>query len=128
MYDSSIDMWSLGCTAIELFIKTPIFPGKYDYDQLLKILEFCGLPPNDLIHFSIHRDRFFFFNPEQQRYNFKSFTQFLMTQVPPEHHQNVEEPQRYHAFLNFMKLLEHKYIQKLQQEHFDVWGNSQEQP
>jgi len=25
-------MWSLGCTAIELFIKTPIFPGRYDYD------------------------------------------------------------------------------------------------
>jgi dual specificity protein kinase YAK1 len=31
-YDQSIDMWSLGCTAIELFIKTPIFPGRYDYD------------------------------------------------------------------------------------------------
>lgn len=65
MYDQSIDMWSLGCTAIELFIKTPIFPGKYDYDQLLKIMEFCGLPPDDLIHNSIHRDRFFFYNPNQ---------------------------------------------------------------
>lgn len=31
-YNQSIDMWSLGCTAIELFINTPIFPGKYDYD------------------------------------------------------------------------------------------------
>jgi len=56
-------MWSLGCTAIELFIKTPIFPGKYDYDQFLKIMEFCGLPPNDLIHNSINRDRFFYYNP-----------------------------------------------------------------
>ena len=31
-YDTAVDMWSLGCTAIELFIKTPIFPGRYDYD------------------------------------------------------------------------------------------------
>lgn len=32
LYDQSIDMWSLACTAIEMFIKIPIFPGKYDYD------------------------------------------------------------------------------------------------
>lgn len=63
-YDQSIDMWSLGCTAIELFIKTPIFPGKYDYDQLLKIMEFCGLPPQEMIFNSINRDKFFFFNHE----------------------------------------------------------------
>ena len=49
LYDQSIDMWSLGCTAIEMFIKIPIFPGKYDYDQLLKILEFCGSPNQHLI-------------------------------------------------------------------------------
>ena len=38
LYDHSIDMWSLGCTAVELFIKTPIFPGRYDYDQMFKII------------------------------------------------------------------------------------------
>lgn len=61
-YNQSIDMWSLGCTAIELFINTPIFPGKYDYDQMLKIIEFCGLPSADMIHNSINRDRFFTFD------------------------------------------------------------------
>ena len=61
-YGQAIDMWSLGCTAIELFIKTPIFPGRHDYDQILKIMEFCGLPPIDMIHHSINRDRFFVFN------------------------------------------------------------------
>lgn len=61
-YNQSIDMWSLGCTAIELFIKTPIFPGKHDYDQMLKIVEFCGMPPMDMIYNSVNRDRFFLYN------------------------------------------------------------------
>ena len=76
-------MWSLGCTAIELFIKLPIFPGKYDYDQMLKIIEFCGLPPNHMIHNSVNRDRLFVWSPLQQRYVLKSFPDFLMTNVPP---------------------------------------------
>lgn len=70
-------MWSLGCTAVELFIKIPIFPGRYDYDQLLKILEFCGFPTYDMIRNSINRDRFFVFDQYQQKYNFKTFYQFL---------------------------------------------------
>lgn len=82
-YDQSIDMWSLGCTAVELFIKTPIFPGKNEYDQMLKIMEFCGLPPQDMILNSINRDRLFFYNHEQQRFNFKSFHHFLQTNYPP---------------------------------------------
>jgi len=127
MYDQSIDMWSLGCTAIELFIKTPIFPGKYDYDQLFKIMEFCGLPPDDLIHNSINRDRFFFFNAGQQRYNFKSFPQFLMTCVPQEFHQQVEEPHKYHPFINFIPLLEQQYIYKLKKQNYDMYGEAAEQ-
>ena len=58
-------MWSLACTAIEMFIKIPIFPGKYDYDQLLKILEFCGHPNQHMILNSQNRERFFYFNLSQ---------------------------------------------------------------
>lgn len=61
-YNQSIDMWSLGCTAIELFINIPIFPGKYDYDQMLKIIEFCGMPSTEMIQNSFNRDRFFKFD------------------------------------------------------------------
>ena len=55
-------MWSLGCTAIELFIKIPIFPGKFDYDQIYKIMQFCNYPDSNLIQFSINRDKFFKIN------------------------------------------------------------------
>jgi dual specificity protein kinase YAK1 len=76
LYDASIDMWSLGCTAVELFMKMPIFPGRYDYDQMLKILEFCGLPPFEYIRNSINESKFFLYNHFSRTYIFKTFQQY----------------------------------------------------
>lgn len=43
MYDYSLDIWSLGCTFAEmLFLKHPIFKGKNNTDQLLKIAKVLG--------------------------------------------------------------------------------------
>jgi hypothetical protein len=113
-------MWSLGCTAIELFINTPIFPGKYDYDQMLKIIEFCGLPSAEMIHNSINRDRFFTFDQFTQQYSLKTFDEFLMTSVPYNMQQGINSPQRYHPFLNFGQLLEQWHIQKLRMQHAET--------
>src|ERR1700677_2430398 len=44
-YSSSIDMWSLGCIAVELFLGLPIFPGASNYDQVSRIVETVGMPP-----------------------------------------------------------------------------------
>lgn len=45
-YSSSIDMWSFGCLAYELFCGRPLFPGVNNKDQIIKIYEFFpeGLP------------------------------------------------------------------------------------
>jgi len=48
-YDSSIDMWSLGCICAELFLGIPIFPGNSEYDQLSRIIEILGLPSQQSI-------------------------------------------------------------------------------
>jgi dual specificity protein kinase YAK1 len=48
-YDSAIDMWSLGCICAELFLGIPIFPGNSEYDQLARIIEVLGHPPQHLI-------------------------------------------------------------------------------
>ncbi|KAI8800325.1 kinase-like domain-containing protein [Cladochytrium replicatum] len=45
-YTSSIDMWSLGCIAAELFLGLPLFPGSSEYNQVSRIVEMLGLPPN----------------------------------------------------------------------------------
>jgi hypothetical protein len=45
-YDSSIDMWSLGCVAAELFLGLPILPGVHEHDQLGRIQEMIGDVPD----------------------------------------------------------------------------------
>ena len=45
-YDVAIDMWSLGCTLIEMHTGEPLFGGSNEGDQLRKIVETLGpLPP-----------------------------------------------------------------------------------
>ncbi|KAI9102021.1 hypothetical protein DFS34DRAFT_612498 [Phlyctochytrium arcticum] len=44
-YTSSIDMWSLGCIAGELFLGLPLFPGSSEYNQISRIVEILGPPP-----------------------------------------------------------------------------------
>ncbi|KAJ3296740.1 dual specificity protein kinase yak1 [Borealophlyctis nickersoniae] len=45
LYASSIDMWSLGCIAAELFLGLPLFPGSSEYNQISRIVEMLGVPP-----------------------------------------------------------------------------------
>ena len=48
-FTTSIDMWSLGCIIVELFIGLPVFPGHSEYDQLSKITELLGPVPSYLL-------------------------------------------------------------------------------
>jgi len=41
-YTSAIDMWSLGCIAVELFLGLPLFPGTSEYNQITRIVEMLG--------------------------------------------------------------------------------------
>lgn len=48
-YTTSIDMWSLGCIVAELFLGLPIFPGTSEYNQLSRIIDTLGNPPNWMV-------------------------------------------------------------------------------
>ena len=39
-------MWSLGCIAVELFHGLPLFPGRSQFNQLQRICELLGYPPD----------------------------------------------------------------------------------
>ncbi|XP_011679757.2 cyclin-dependent kinase 4 isoform X1 [Strongylocentrotus purpuratus] len=46
-YATPVDMWSVGCIFAELYRRRPLFRGQSDKDQLHKIFEVIGLPPED---------------------------------------------------------------------------------
>ncbi|XP_054751465.2 cyclin-dependent kinase 4-like [Lytechinus pictus] len=46
-YATPVDMWSVGCIFAELHRRRPLFRGQSDKDQLHKIFEVIGIPPED---------------------------------------------------------------------------------
>lgn len=43
-YNTSVDIWSIGCIFAEIVTKRPLFPGKNEDDQLTKIFKIRGTP------------------------------------------------------------------------------------
>ena len=46
-YGESVDIWSLGCILAELYLKTPLFKGETDIDQMSKIFGIRGTPTEE---------------------------------------------------------------------------------
>jgi len=47
-YNTSIDMWSLGCILAELYTGYPIFPGNNELDLISRITEILGNVPLEM--------------------------------------------------------------------------------
>lgn len=47
LYDTAVDMWSVGCIFAELLHKEPLFPGKNEADQLARIYRLLGQPTKE---------------------------------------------------------------------------------
>ena len=48
-YTGAIDIWSLACVCAEMFLGLPLFPGVSQHNQLSRIVEMFGVPPDFLI-------------------------------------------------------------------------------
>jgi len=48
-YTHAIDMWSLGCILVEMHTGQPLFNGKNEAEQIWKISDVLGLPPDHMI-------------------------------------------------------------------------------
>ena len=69
-YDNMIDMWSLGCILVEMHTGEPLFSGVDESDQINKIIEVLGMPPNHIMNkaSSTKLKRFFVRDPTTSRW------------------------------------------------------------
>nr|OQO25927.1 hypothetical protein B0A51_10393 [Rachicladosporium sp. CCFEE 5018] len=58
-YSAAIDMWSLGCIVVEVFLGLPLFPGSSEYNQVSRITEMLGLPPTWMLEVGKQSGEFF---------------------------------------------------------------------
>ncbi|KAJ7091196.1 kinase-like domain-containing protein [Mycena epipterygia] len=97
-YTASIDMWSLGCIAVELFLGLPLFPGTSEYNQLTRIVEMLGMPPQSMLNTGKQTGQFFdtyeVYNPHtnqnEKKYRLKSIDQYSR-----EHNTNEQPGKQY---------------------------------
>ncbi|KAI8896028.1 kinase-like domain-containing protein [Globomyces pollinis-pini] len=48
LYSTTIDVWSIGCIFAEMVLKTPLFPGDSEIDQLFRIFRILGTPNENI--------------------------------------------------------------------------------
>ncbi|KAF8637949.1 hypothetical protein AX16_010582 [Volvariella volvacea WC 439] len=97
-YTAAIDMWSLGCIAVELFLGLPLFPGTSEYNQLCRIIDMLGLPPQSMLNTGKQVSQFFdtyevwnaVSNQNEKRYKLKSLEQYSR-----EHNTNEQPGKQY---------------------------------
>ncbi|KAI0949590.1 hypothetical protein AcW1_009149 [Taiwanofungus camphoratus] len=78
-YTAAIDMWSLGCIAVELFLGLPLFPGTSEYNQITRIVEMLGTPPQYMLDMGKQTSQFFDSHVDvygQKKYRLKNIEQY----------------------------------------------------
>ncbi|KAH9949599.1 kinase-like protein [Amylocystis lapponica] len=78
-YTAAIDMWSLGCIAVELFLGLPLFPGTSEYNQITRIVDMLGTPPQYMLDMGKQTGQFFDSYVDlygQKKYKLKSLEQY----------------------------------------------------
>ncbi|KAL7418440.1 dual specificity protein kinase yak1 [Cryptotrichosporon argae] len=79
-YSAAVDMWSLGCIVVELFLGLPLFPGTSEYNQLSRIIDMLGTPAQHLLENGKQTSEFFNFAgvdaTGRKLYKFKSMEQY----------------------------------------------------
>ncbi|KAJ1550781.1 dual specificity protein kinase yak1 [Nowakowskiella sp. JEL0078] len=81
-YTSSIDMWSVGAIAAELFLGLPLFPGSSEYNQIMRIVETIGMLPQYMLEKGKSSTQFFNKCTENGRIQWtpKSMEQYMKDQ------------------------------------------------
>ncbi|KAJ4376429.1 dual specificity protein kinase yak1 [Neocucurbitaria cava] len=92
-YSAAIDMWSLGCIVVELFLGLPLFPGSSEYNQVSRITEMLGLPPHWMLEMGKQSGEFY--EKIQDEYGRKQYRLKSMEQYSREHGTKEQPSKKY---------------------------------
>ncbi|UPX14182.1 Dual-specificity kinase [Ascochyta rabiei] len=92
-YSAAIDMWSLGCIVVELFLGLPLFPGSSEYNQVSRITEMLGLAPQWMLEMGKQSGEFF--EKTQDEYGRKNYRLKPMEQYSREHGTKEQPSKKY---------------------------------
>lgn len=59
-YHGAIDMWSFACVCMEMYLGLPLFPGVSQHNQLTRIVEMFGSPPDTVISLGKNSSKYFY--------------------------------------------------------------------
>ncbi|KAI0393673.1 kinase-like protein [Xylariaceae sp. FL0594] len=102
-YSSAIDMWSLGCIVVELFLGLPLFPGSSEYNQVSRIVEMLGNPPNWMIE--VGKQAGDFFEKRQDEFGRKTYHLKSMEQYSRERGTKEQPSKKYFSSTNLSEII-----------------------
>ncbi|KAH8598311.1 kinase-like domain-containing protein [Bisporella sp. PMI_857] len=94
-YSSAIDMWSLGCIVVELFLGLPLFPGSSEYNQVSRIVEMLGNPPTWMLEMGKQSGEFFEKRHDVDDYGRRTYHLKSMEQYSREHGTKEQPSKKY---------------------------------
>jgi serine/threonine protein kinase len=86
-------MWSLGCIVVELFLGLPLFPGSSEYNQVSRITEMLGLPPNWMLE--VGKQAGEFFEKVHDEFGRRTYRLKSMEQYSREHNTKEQPSKKY---------------------------------
>ncbi|EEY20896.1 dual specificity protein kinase YAK1 [Verticillium alfalfae VaMs.102] len=92
-YSSAIDMWSLGCIVVELFLGLPLFPGSSEYNQVSRIVDMLGNPSNWMVEMGKQAGEFF--EKRQDEFGRRTYQLKPMEQYAREHSTKEQPSKKY---------------------------------
>ncbi|KAG9000403.1 dual specificity protein kinase yak1 [Tulasnella sp. JGI-2019a] len=108
-YSSAIDMWSLGCIAVELFLGLPLFPGTSEYNQITRIVEMLGMPPLEMLERGKQSRNFFYEYQDEygKHWRLKSIEQYSR-----DRNENEQPGKKYFAHSKLPEIIKSAPMQK----------------
>ncbi|KDQ57795.1 hypothetical protein JAAARDRAFT_130674 [Jaapia argillacea MUCL 33604] len=104
-YTAAIDMWSLGCIVVELFLGLPLFPGTSEYNQITRIVDMIGMPPQYMLELGKQTTQFF--DSYVDMYGQKKYRLKTIEQYSREHNTQEQPGKQYFKHTTLPEIINH---------------------